>query len=139
MSLRDQLQTIYEEHGRLTPAIVVDAARAEDHPLHDRFEWDDAIAGEQYRRHQAHELIRFAKVSRAREDSTIATARAFQAVRDEEGFAYKPTDEVLGDPLMTKLVLADMEREWRQLKARYEAFKEFRELVLADLTAEVAV
>jgi hypothetical protein len=33
MSLRDQLQAIYNERGKLTPTIVVDEARDESHPL----------------------------------------------------------------------------------------------------------
>ena len=133
MSLRDQLQSVYEARGRLTPDILVEEAQAEDHPLHDRFEWDDAIAGDAYRRDQAQRIIRSVRVVTSKADSTFLDVRAFHAVRDEEGYAYHPTEEVLADPLMTKMVLADMEREWRQLKARYEHFKEFRLLVLADM------
>jgi len=137
MSLREQLQTIYEQHGRLTPAIVVDEARPEDHPLHHRFEWDDSIAGEDWRREQAQRLIQSVKITRARADSTHATARAYLSVRDAHGFAYQPTEEVLADPMAAKLALADMEREWRTFKARWEHMKEFRELILGEL-AEVA-
>lgn len=137
MSLRDQLQSIYDQHGKLTPAIVVDEARPADHPLHSRFEWDDAVAGERYRLDQARDLIQSIRITRARADSTHATARAFLSVRDGEGFAYRPTEEVLADPLSAKLALADMEREWRTFKARWEHMQEFRELILGELEAAV--
>lgn len=137
MSLREQLQDIYEENGRLTPALVVETARPADHPLHHRFEWDDAIAGEAWRLDQAQRLIRSVKIVRVRPDSTHATARAFLSVQDSSGFAYSPTEEVLADPLLAKMALADMEREWRQFKARWEHMIEFRKLVLGDLEEAV--
>lgn len=137
MSLRDQLQSIYDQHGKLTPAIVVDVARPADHPLHDRFVWDDAIAGERYRLDQARDLIQSIRITRARADSTHATARAYLSVRDGDGFAYRPTEEVLTDPLSAKMALADMEREWRTFKARWEHMQEFRELILGELEAAV--
>lgn len=36
---------------------VVNAARPNDSPLHDAFDWDDQFAGEQWRKHQARNLI----------------------------------------------------------------------------------
>ena len=44
--------------GKITPRMVVDAARAEDSPLHSYFEWDDEIAAEKYREMQARTLLR---------------------------------------------------------------------------------
>lgn len=134
--LRGQLQAIHDDAGRLTPALVVEAARPDDHPLHPRFEWDDSIAGEQWRRQQAHELIQSVRIVYTKPGSEQqSSVRAFHAVRDEQGHAYRPTDEILADPLLTKMLMADMKREWTTLRARYEAFAEFRELVLADIKA----
>jgi hypothetical protein len=134
-SLRDQLQSIYDRQGRLTPALVVDAARPKKSALHARFEWDDAVAGDAYRREQAHELIQSVRIVREREDKEPLSIRAFHAVRDEEGSAYRPTDDILDDPMLTQMLLGDMKREWQTLRRRYERFVEFRELVLADLEA----
>lgn len=133
--LRDQLQAIYQEQGRLTPAIVVDAARPKGSPLHSHFEWNDRIAGEAHRRQQAHDLIQSVRIIHNRDDKEPLSVRAFHAVRDSEGHAYRPTDEIIDDPLLTKMLLADMQREWVTLHARYERFQEFRELVLADMQA----
>lgn len=133
MSLRDQLQAVYEQHSRLTPALVVDAARPKDHPLHSRFEWNNTIAGEAYRRQQAHDLIQSVRIVHDREDKEPLSVRAFHAVRDDVGHAFRPTEDILDDPLLTKMLLADMKREWTTLRARYEHFVEFRQLVLTDL------
>ena len=72
------------------------------------------------RRTQAQELIQSVKVMHARDDKPDLSLRAFHAIRDGEGFAYKPTDEILADPLLTKMLLADMQREWLTLRQRSE-------------------
>ena len=135
MSLRDHLQTVYERHGTLTPALLVDEARPETHPLHGKFEWDDAIAGEAYRRDQAAQLIRSVRIvyREADEHEAARTVRAYHAIRDESGTAYRPNDEVVASPFLTELLLRDMEREWKQLKRRWAHFSEFAEMVRGDV------
>ena len=138
MSLRDHLQAIYDQVGHLTPAVVVDEARAEDHPLHDRFEWDDKVAGEAHRRSQAHEMIRSVKITYVKGDASPRTVRAFHAVRSEEGHRYEPAEKVAADPFLSRLVLSDMEREWKQLRRRYEEFEEFWTLIRGDAEEKAA-
>lgn len=144
MSLRDQLEAVRNEYGKLTPTVVVEAARPADHPLHDRFEWDDAVAGESWRRRQAHELIRSVRVT-YRPSSDVedeASVRAFHAVRQEgEGefeYVYEPAEEVASDPFLRELVLRDMERDWQQLKRRYGHFAEFVAMIASDISDEAA-
>jgi hypothetical protein len=136
--LRAELTAIRAESGRLTPASVVEAATAEDHPLHDRFEWDDALAGPKYRLSQARELIRVVKESYVDGKGRPESVRFFHAIPDAQGMAYQPLDEVTHDDLTSKVLLQSMEREWRSLRKRYERFSEFRDLVLGDLKPEAA-
>lgn len=135
--LRSHLQTIHDDHGRLTPAIVVDVARDPAHPLHPRLEWDDAVAGHAYRIDQAHRLIQSVTITYREPTQTSpgTTGRAFLAVRDESGWAYQPAHDVAANPIVAKLVASEMEREWRALRRRYEAFEEFWAMVAADLKA----
>lgn len=133
MSLRDQLQSIYDTHRTLTPGIVVDEARDPEHPLHARFEWDDTVAGEKWRHHQAHELITSVKIAYKNSSGKAREIRQFHAIRKENGHVYEPTEEILRDDVMTRILMADMEREWRALKKRYDQFSEFRSMVLGDL------
>ena len=136
MSLREELQAVYDTNGRLTPALVVDAARPKNHPLHNRFEWDNRIAGELWRHEQASALIRSVKVTYRKPDSEQRLEiRAFHAIAGLDGHGYEPNEKVVADPLLRALVLRDMEREWKQLKARYSDFEEFYELVQGDLLA----
>lgn len=140
MSLRDHLQAIYDQHGELTAELVVAAARAKTHPLHSRFEWDNRAAGEQWRHHQAAELIRSVKVvyREATETEEAGTVRAYHAVRGPNGHAYQPADKVAEDPFTRQLVLNDMRRDWQALKRRYEGFAEFIAMVAEDIAEEAA-
>lgn len=140
MNLRDALLEIRDEQGALTPQGVVDAARPKTHPLHNRFEWDNRVAGESYRRVQAQELIRTVRVSYkpADEDTPERSVRAFHAIRTEAsnngGYAYDPVEEIIDDPLRRQMLLRDMEREWQALKRRYMEFTEFVDMVRRDVT-----
>lgn len=140
MSLRDQLQSIYDSHGKLTPAIVLDEAKAPAHPLHERFEWDDSTAANAYRLSQAHELIRSVKVvyREATETEREKSVRAFHAVRTEEGYVYEPAVKVVEDPFLRDLLLKDMQREWAALRRRFHEFQEFWDMVSRDASSEAA-
>lgn len=137
-SLRDHLQRVYDDHGRLTPADVVEEAKNPEHPLHCRFEWDDTVAGERWRRHQAHELIQSVRISYRASTGERRDVRAFHAVRGEHDYGYEPVEKVVESDVMTKILLADMQREWRTLKRRYEHFAEFAAMVLDDLGERAA-
>jgi hypothetical protein len=52
------IEATADAHGHVTPEGVVNAARDPASPLHDKFEWDDGVAAEQYRKEQARSLIR---------------------------------------------------------------------------------
>jgi|RhiMethySRZTD1v2_1073278.scaffolds.fasta_scaffold1685908_1 hypothetical protein len=134
-TLREELQALYEAQGELTPVMVVDVARDPAHPLHARFEWDDSVAGEKYRRHQARQLIRSVRIRVIDEDdpSLNFDVRAYQMVRTSGGGnAYQPTADVVQDPFVSRLILARMQREWQALRERYEQFHEFWKLVNSD-------
>ncbi len=135
MSLRDQLQAIYVEMGRLTPAVVLDKARPEDHPLHEHFEWDDEVAGEAYRRQQAHELIQSVRVRYVMPDGRQDSVRAFHSIRKEDGYVFVPLEEVVENDMTRAILLRDMEREWKAMLSRYSHFKEFLELVKSTVEA----
>jgi hypothetical protein len=107
----------------------VDEARDEKHPLHTRFEWNDDVAGENWRRHQAHTLIQSVRISYRKPTGQRDEVRAFHAVRRDDGYVYEPTSEIVQDQITTRIILADMERDWQNLKRRYESFDAFWRMV----------
>ncbi len=137
-SLRDHLTAIRDERGSLTPALVVDAARDPEHPLHSRFEWDDTTAAEKWRLEQAGQLLRV--VTLPADPARAHDLRAFVAFKgqDSRSSEYVPTEEAMADEFTRRLILADMQREWRQLKKRYEHMAEFAALILSDLKGQAS-
>lgn len=134
MSLRDHLQEIYDHHGQLTPDLVVEVARPKDHPLHSRvFNRPQKQAAEAWYKHRAHELIQSVKVVYRDSNDEPQEIRKYHAVRGDSGVVYRASEDIADDPFAKKLVLRDMEREWHQLRARYERFSEFLEMVEQDI------
>ena len=140
MSVRDELQAIYDERGQLTPRLVVDIARPPKHPLHPRFEWNDAVAGEAWRREQARDLIQSVRIvyREGQGNQDPRSVRAYHSVAMPTGHAFYSVEDIANDPLLREIALRDMEREWKELKARYAHFREFTDLVLSDLTEATA-
>jgi hypothetical protein len=138
--LRAQLEAIREEYGKLTAPVVVDEARDPSHPLHSRFEWDDTIAGRQYRLQQARELIRSVRIVYKEADETgpEQSVRAYVSLADESDRSYEPVDAVAQNPVQRQMALNAMQREWKALYRRYQEFEEFAAMVRQDLLAEVA-
>jgi len=135
MSLRDQLQAIYEEHGRLDKTLVVELATPEDHPLHDYFDWNDATAAHAHRLEQARRLIVSMRVTFKRPNGKPDTIRSWHAAHweDRPDTSYRPVDEIIDDPIATRVLIAEMKREWLSLKRRYDRFNEFWQMLRDDI------
>lgn len=143
MNLQEELQTIYDEAGELTPAVVLDRARDPEHPLHKRFDWDETQAAERWRLHQAGQLIRSVKVNIERSPSEVVQVRAFVAktelgVEDNTAGQYLPVDQVIQSDVMRTAWFRQLEKEWKSLKRRAGDSQEFAQMVLTDLRDETA-
>lgn len=129
MDVRQALDAVRERHGALTPQAVVNDARPDDAPLHDRFEWDDRVAGERYRVEQARELIRSVRIVFHEPGDPIKEVRGYVSVDRPHGREYVPLEEARDDPLTRAIVLRDAEREWRALYQKYRGLEEFLAIV----------
>lgn len=81
--------------GVLTPDAVVEAAKDPLHPLHGRFEWDDAKAAHQHRLWQARVLIHGATIKVVRDEREVRVPVYLSDPRvphNEQG--YRPTTEI---------------------------------------------
>lgn len=135
--LREELQRLQKTHGQLTPQIVLTAARSPKSPLHMEFDWDDKVAGDQWRLDQATRLIKRVKVKFVDSAGDVQRIRAYVSLPNEEGPGrnYQPVEAVVQDQFSLKLILADMERDWQAFKRRYDRFDEFARMILRDLGA----
>lgn len=141
MSVGDQLQTIYDDNGAITPQIVVDTARDEEHPLHDHFIWDDSVAGELYRCNQAAQMIRRVTIRRTTPEGEDVITRAWVSRTEIEGHTqgeeatghYLPVGVVISSPDLRPKYEQAMEREWKALYTKYKEYQTFIAMVSADI------
>lgn len=126
--LRAELAAIRADHGKLTPRIVLEAARPKSHPLHSRvFDKSVPDAAEAYYLSRAQDLITLVRVSYTNAEGETKSVRGFHAVRasDAEQYEYEPVEEVLADPFKRKMVMQDMTRQVDELVARFDHLSEF--------------
>jgi predicted transcriptional regulator len=106
----------------VTPQTVLDANRAEDTPLHNEFEWDDDIAAENYRLHQAGQLIRMLCVKPTTETKDSTPIRAYIRMED----SYENIGVVVSVKEKRELMLERAKNELRAFKAKYNTLKELK-------------
>lgn len=129
------IRAVWDRHGRLTGELLVAEAARKSHPLHDRFEWDDRIAGHRYRVAQAERLIRSVEVLlEDPAESRAVNVREWIAV-DRDGSGYRPTLDVFADAGASAAVLEAARREFAMFRHRYFRFAEVREMVADELGA----
>lgn len=88
-----------ENNGRVNPRIVLDEAKRKSSPLHECFEWDDAVAGENWRLHTAGTLLCSIVVVEQKGQETRAFHNVFVPGRKgEEVRAYVTLDEMRNNP-----------------------------------------
>lgn len=136
--VRQTLLALAEDNGgRLDQRTVVDAAREPTHILHDRFTWDDSVAGERYRLMQAGVLIRQARVTIIRVDDTtreiaVDSVRALESPGSErskrgaprKGGSYVPSRDIASDPELRAALIATVLKELTAIQNRYRAIHE---------------
>lgn len=129
--LRSVLTNHYKKYGELNPQIVVDEARPQGAPLHDRFEWDDEIAGEKYRLVQAQQMIRSVQIEFIdKRTGETKFVRGFHSCRESGlGTGYQPTEEIVQDEVALKILLKQCEREIADLKRKYGHLAEFADMM----------
>lgn len=111
---------VFEElakEGRLNAPTLVDVSRPEDAPLHKEFEWKDDIAAEEWRKHQARNLIN-AIVIREEEKEEATPVRAFFIVEERSG-NYEPTTVILRDEKKTEALKDQCLKELMAFKLKY--------------------
>lgn len=131
--LESLLREVRERRGLLTPQNVVEEARPEDHPLHSHFEWDDQVAGHEFRIIQARTLIRRVTVTKVTPDDLPLKVRTFHSVAGPAGRSYEPIEEIVEEPITMRILLSQMRRDFAALKRRYAHMAQFYDMIREEL------
>lgn len=118
----DQLQQ--DGGGKLTPPVVVEAARPVVSPLHEAFEWDDQRAAELHREDQARHLISSIRIvqplANPRDEPSVI--RAYVNLSEGTARAYVPMYRVLESEELLKQAVEQAAAELRAFEKRYSEF-----------------
>lgn len=121
--------------GLLTAAAVVDAARDEESPLHDSFEWDDTTAGEAWRLHQARNLIRTIYVEMPNANKTeVIEVREYASLtpdRKTEGGGYRSISSIMRNKTQREQLLADALADMAAFASKYQSLSELADVFAA--------
>jgi hypothetical protein len=108
----------------VTAEAFVDAARPDDSPAHDYFEWDNHKAAEEHRKTQARSHLRAIEIVIVEGDNE-QTTRAFHHVQlTERDTAYVPQQIVWSTAEYREQVIARAHREAERWMERYEQYEE---------------
>lgn len=118
----------------IPPEEIVELAKPEESPIHERFEWDDAIAADEHRRSQARHLVSHIVYS-ADVGGEKVDCRAFHNVISRNGTTMRGyvSDRVVWErPDFTAQVVSKAMRELKSWHDRYRSYQQ-----LAGTTAKV--
>ena len=123
-------ETVYKEITALgdsfSPADIVEAARNESSELHKCFEWDDSIAAEKYREHQARLVITQLVVRAETTDNTPVSVRVISSANAVN--SYMPTKMLIRSEPEYADLLERAKRELRAFQQKYVAVVELQDI-----------
>ncbi|MBQ6599980.1 MAG: hypothetical protein IJH79_20740 [Lentisphaeria bacterium] len=124
-SVCDQLA----KDNNLCAQSLVDVSRPESAPLHNEFEWDDAKAGEEWRKAQAGNVIRHLIIVReepeTKEEQT--PIRAFFKIEHDDPH-YTPVEIIIRKEDTRNALIAQAINELKAFRRKYAAISELAKL-----------
>lgn len=130
------MEEIEERHGTVTSELFLEASRAEDSPTHGVFEWDDGLAAEKYRLHQASQTICAIRVV-VQEGPAAEVGgnppRAYVNVQsdDRKRAQYMNVSDALSNEDTRSAVLTRALRELKAFQEKYSCLSELAEVLAA--------
>ncbi len=112
-----------------TPREVVEKAKDEQSELHKCFEWDDTIAAEKYRLHQARMLIANIVVEVEQAEGQTTELRLYQSNGRNNG--YSESVLIARDVDRYAELLERAKSELDSFRKRYESIAELEEVITA--------
>ena len=124
------LEQIEEENGGITADAFLDASRPENSPTHSIFEWDDAVASENWRRHQSRCTINAIKVVYIDKSDEEQKVSAFiKTSRPKESTVYENVQSALSDETKKEIVLERIRKELESFVIRNSHIEELADLL----------
>jgi|ERR1035437_121881 hypothetical protein len=114
--------------GILRAESVVEYARDPGTALHERFEWDDDKAAQEYRIWQARHLIRVMVTVLPQHKGEVRVYVSLGDDRQQEGGGYRTISAVMADPEMRTAMLEEAADDMRLFKVKYRVLTELADV-----------
>ena len=123
------IESLRENNGLINPEMLVRASKPKNAPTHDDFEWDDSVAGHEFRIWQARKLIAVYVTIIDNGKAGIST-RAYVSLSNERGSGggYRAIIEVLNNSQFRERMFEDALAELQAFRRKYGALKELYEI-----------
>lgn len=123
-TIQRELESVARKHGGMLPArAVVDFARDPETALHSMFDWDDTEAAENWRVHQARNIIASVTIE-PRPNVVIRAWCSLPSDRGGDSPAYRPTMRVMSDADLRAQLLASVKDELGRLRHKHANLSE---------------
>lgn len=113
-----------EKKNMLSPDDIVNAARPDDSPLHDFFEWKDSIAAELYRKNQARHMINHINIIVTKNDKEKPIKAFFNVEYRGKENTYVPINVIARVHTLKEQVVKRALDEIIAWQRRYKDYKE---------------
>lgn len=124
----EEIQKIGNE---VNPRQVLDKAKDEQSELHKCFEWDDTVAAERFRLHQARSVLNHLIIvtREEEEENEPIQFRVMMKNEDEKGTNYKQTIIMVKDEDEYKKLLEQAYAELQAFKKKYSCLTELANIL----------
>jgi len=120
-----EFEKIEKKYGKVTSELLLQNAEPIESPLHELFEWDDAVAGRKYRLSQATNIIINLAVEVEKEQKP-KKIRAYYNVSDtEKKGRFINAETAFSNPDTKEIILKRAYREMQSFVQKYENLTEF--------------
>lgn len=130
----------HENNGELDIDYAVESSRDKTSPFHNELEWNDKIAGHEYRKNQMRYFVRSIEVVREDIKTPIRVYESIKVervVEDEDDsknkhrHVFKSTEEILSDESGRAQLLSQAIRDALAFRRRYAALSELANIITA--------
>lgn len=121
----DELSELGDEYSL---SDVVNKAKDKNSEMHSIFEWDDSVAGEEYRKIQAGKMVRNLVIVRNDETEEKTNVRYFVSTGKRDS-TYTPTRLVIRNQDAYEQLLERAYAELRAFKEKYSTLSELEEIL----------
>ena len=127
----EECEKIEKKNGAVTANALVETARAKSSMIHELFEWDDKVAGEQWRLQQAKVVLSCLKVTmKTEDDQPPKKVRAFINTNPERSKGvYMNIEDALSNEESRAGVLIRARRELNSFLDKYSDIEELKDVI----------